>query len=133
MNSMVMRRLAIAGFALGAFFPAGASAANFAGAWAVAGIMGKSIVSTTAPVCVFRQVGNELAGSCKGPSGIGSAHGVVSGSLIAWQWNRIATSPVQVNGIVIYKGTLVPGGLRGTWTDSARPDVVGTFTARRVQ
>ena len=122
---------ALAGFALILSNSGIAEAANFAGSWAVAGTMRNG--ATTAPVCVFRQVGNKVAGTCKGPSGIGSAAGVVSGSAIVWRWNRIATARIQVNGIVIYKGVWGAAGLRGTWTDSASPGYVGTFSARKVR
>jgi hypothetical protein len=95
--------------------------------------MGHSLISTTAPTCVFRQVTNKVAGTCIGANGIGSAAGVVSGTAIVWRWNRIARDRLQVNGIVIYRGTWGRAGLRGTWTDSARPGVVGTFAARKVR
>jgi hypothetical protein len=121
---------ALVGCAAVAAVPLVADAANFAGAWSVVGVMGR--VSNTAPTCVFRQVGNRVAGTCKGPAGIGSAAGVVSGNAIKWQWNRIATQRIQVNGVVIYTGVWGPNGLRGTWTDSAHPGLVGTFAARKV-
>ena len=62
---------ALVGCAAVAAVPLVADAANFAGAWSVVGVMGR--VSNTAPTCVFRQVGNRVAGTCKGPAGIGSA------------------------------------------------------------
>jgi hypothetical protein len=126
-------RLALVGIALAAFSPDMVSAADFAGAWAISGVMGHSEISATAPVCVLRQLGNKVAGTCKGANGIGSAAGVVGGSKIVLRWNRIARDRLQVNGVVIYSGTWGSAGLRGTWTDSARPGVVGTFAARKVR
>jgi hypothetical protein len=75
---------ALAGFALVASSAGSADAANFAGTWTVAGTLGNPIVATSAPVCVFRQSGNAISGSCKGPNGIGSADGSVNGRAMAY-------------------------------------------------
>jgi len=123
---------ALAGFALVAAVPGTAEAANYAGAWAFAGSMGNPAVETIAPVCVFRQSGNTLTGSCKGPAGIGSVTGGgVNGARMTFRWNRIATSAAQRNGVVTFFGVLGPTGIKGTWTDSYRPGGVGVFAGRR--
>jgi len=122
---------ALVGFAL-ASSPGIAEAANFAGTWSVAGAMGNPLVETVAPLCVFQQAGNKIAGTCKGPAGIGSAVGAVSGSSIIWRWSRVATSRAQHNGYVTFRGVWGPAGLRGTWTDSAIPGLAGAFTGRKL-
>jgi hypothetical protein len=90
-------------------------------------------VETIAPVCVFRQSGNTLAGSCKGPAGIGSVTGGgVNGARITWRWNRIATSSAQVNSVVTFFGLLGPRGITGTFKDSYRPGGTGVFSGYKV-
>ncbi len=122
---------ALAGLALAVSVPGIASAANFAGTWSFSGRMGNA--ETVAPVCVFRQSGNTLTGSCKGAAGIGSVTGGgVNGARITWRWNRIATSSAQVNSVVTFFGVLGPQGISGTWRDSYQPGGVGTFTGYRV-
>jgi hypothetical protein len=124
---------ALGALALALSMPGIASAANYAGAWTFRGAMGNPAVETIAPVCVFRQVGNTLSGSCQGPAGIGSVTGGgVNGVRMTFRWNRIATSAAQRNGIITFFGTLGPANvIRGTWTDSYRPGGVGSFVAQR--
>jgi hypothetical protein len=123
---------ALAGFALVVSVPAIAQAASYAGAWAITGRMGNPLVETIAPVCVFRQAGNTITGSCQGPAGIGSVTGGgVNGNRITWRWNRIATSTAQRSSVVTFFGVLGPAGIAGTWTDSAARGLVGAFSARR--
>ena len=122
---------AFAGFALAVSVPGIASAQNYAGSWSFSGRMGNREI--IAPVCVFRQVGNTLGGSCKGPAGIGSVTGGgVNGARITWRWNRIATSSVQRTSVVTFFGVLGPRGISGTFTDSAQPGGVGSFTGFKV-
>jgi len=123
---------ALAGFALAVSIPGVASAANFAGVWSFSGAMGNPAVETIAPVCVFRQSGDTLTGSCKGPAGIGSVTGGgVNGVRMTFRWNRIATSAAQRNGVITFFGVAGASGIRGTWTDSYRPGGVGVFVGRR--
>jgi|SRR5450755_915759 hypothetical protein len=125
---------ALVGFAILVISPRIADAANFAGTWAVNGIMGDPVFATIAPVCVFKQDGNKITGSCKGPNGLGSAEGAVDGEKIVWHWYRIATNSVGVDGTATLKGVWGSDGvLRGTWTDSAAPDAGGTFTAQKLK
>jgi hypothetical protein len=124
---------ALAAFALVASATAPADAANFAGTWTVAGTLGNPVVATSAPVCVFRQSGNAISGSCKGPNGIGSAVGSVNGRAILWRWNIIATNAVGLAGIATYHGVWGSDGVvRGTWTHSRRPGAYGPFTAQKL-
>jgi hypothetical protein len=122
---------ALAGFALAVSVPGIASADNFAGTWSFSGRMGNREI--IAPVCVFRQSGNTLGGSCKGAAGIGSVTGGgVNGARITWRWNRIATSSLQRTSFVTFFGVLGPRGISGTWTDSVQPGGVGAFSGYRV-
>lgn len=120
---------AILGLALAVSAPLVAGAANFAGSWSFSGA---SRAETIAPVCVFRQSGSVIAGSCKGPAGIGSAQGSVNGSSIMFQWTRIATSRLQRNSVVTFRGVSNGSTMRGTFTDSADPGYVGSFNSHRV-
>lgn len=120
------------GLALVVSTPLLAGAANFAGSWSFSGAMGRPVVETIAPVCVFRQSGSVIAGSCKGPAGIGSAQGSTNGSAIVFQWTRIATSRLQANSVVTFRGVSNGSAIRGTFTDSADPGYVGSFSAHRI-
>jgi hypothetical protein len=123
--------LAVCGLVASATAPA--DAANFAGTWSVSGRIGNPVVATSAPICVFRQSGNAIAGSCKGPNGIGSADGSVNGNAILWHWHVIATNSVGLAGTATYHGVWGSDGvIRGTWTHSRRPGYYGPFTAQRV-
>jgi hypothetical protein len=110
-----------------------ADAANFAGTWSVSGRLGNPVVATSAPICVFRQSGNAIAGSCKGPNGIGSADGAVNGRAIIWRWHVIATNSMGLHGTATYRGVWGSDGvIRGTWTHSRRPGYQGPFTAQKL-
>jgi hypothetical protein len=123
---------ALAGFAF-VVSPSVADAANFAGTWTVAATLGNPVIATSAPVCVFRQKGNAISGSCKGPNGIGSADGNVNGNAILWRWHIIATNARGLGGIATYHGAWGSDGvLRGTWTHTSYPHAYGTFTAQKV-
>lgn len=123
---------ALLGLALAVGVPGIAGAASYAGAWAITGRMGNPVVETIAPVCVFRQSGNTITGSCQGPAGIGSVTGGgVSGNRITWRWNRIATSTAQRTSVITFYGVLGPAGIAGTFTDTAVRGLVGAFSARR--
>jgi hypothetical protein len=115
--------------ALAVSLPSLAGAATFAGSWSFSGA---SRGETIAPVCVFRQSGSVVAGSCKGPAGIGSASGSANGGAIVFQWTRIATSSLQNTSVVTFRGVSNGSAIRGTFTDSAHPGVVGSFSARRI-
>jgi hypothetical protein len=124
---------ALVGFALVASSAGIADATNFAGTWTVAGTLGNPVIATSAPVCIFRQGGNAISGTCKGPNGIGSADGSVNGRAIYWRWHIIATNPNGLAGIATYRGVWGSDGVvRGTWTHTARPGVGGIFTAQKL-
>src|SRR5579863_2637591 len=89
---------AIIVFALLVCAPRAADAANFAGTWAVSGTMGDPVFFHASPICVFKQDGDKLSGSCKGPNGLGSAEGAVDDKKIVWHWYHIATNSVGVDG-----------------------------------
>jgi hypothetical protein len=111
--------------------PIAAEAANFAGTWTFTGTFvyrGSSYV--TAPVCVLRQSGNALAGSCKGPNAIGSASGTVNGRAFTLQWHAIANT--GRTGVSTLKGTWgADGVVRGTITSTSAPGI-GVLTGQKV-
>ena len=108
-----------------------AEAVTFAGTWAVSGRLGAT--GSVSPVCVFRQSGIALSGTCKGPNGIGSALGAVRGAAIEWQWHVTRTDPQGYSGIVTFRGTLgADGVIRGSWVFAGATGV-GEFTAQRVR
>ncbi len=104
--------------------PLAAEAASFAGTWTFTGtFVYRGAAYVTAPVCVLRQSGNELAGTCKGPNAIGSANGMVNGRAITLQWHAISTNPAT-------KGRGGTSTLRGTWGADGvvRGTIVSTST-----
>ncbi|HEX3466717.1 MAG TPA: hypothetical protein VHT05_01300 [Candidatus Elarobacter sp.] len=121
---------AVAALVAAAALPIAASAASFAGTWTFTGtFVLKNASYVTAPVCVLRQTGNALAGSCKGPNAIGSANGVVSGRTIMLQWHAIGK---KGSGVATMKGTWgADGVVRGTITSTQVPGV-GTLTGQKV-
>jgi hypothetical protein len=125
---------AIIVFALLVCAPRAADAANFAGTWAVSGTMGDPVFFHASPICVFKQDGDKLSGSCKGPNGLGSAEGAVDDKKIVWHWYHIATNSVGVDGTATFRGVLGDDGvIRGTLTDTYAPDAGGPFTAQKVK
>ncbi len=122
---------AVVACALALVFPIIAEAVTFAGTWAVSGRLGAT--GSVSPVCVFRQSGIAVSGTCKGPNGTGSALGAVRGAAIEWQWHVVRTDPQGYSGIVTFRGTLGSDGvIRGTWA-FAGVDGIGEFTAQRVR
>ncbi len=124
---------ALVGFALSAQPSPSAAALNFAGKWSVSGtIVRGNFFGKVSPVCVFRQSGDALSGTCRGPNGIGSAAGTINANRILFEWHSIATTSIGVTGTEIFHGVLGGDGvIRGTWTFSTLPGAVGTFTAIR--
>jgi hypothetical protein len=122
------------GLALAISSPARADEVDFSGAWSVSGrIITGNLLTYVSPVCVFRQAGDQLTGSCKGPNGAGSASGVIDGADISWQWHMIATTAVGLNGLSTFRGTLGRDRvIRGSWTFSHLPNASGGFTAQRM-
>jgi hypothetical protein len=125
---------AFVGLGLILYLCAVAQAADFAGTWVFSGVMrGPGFEETIGPVCVFRQNGNEIQGSCKGSAGIGSADGAVDGYSIAFQWHRIGTSSNAYTSTLTFKGVWGRDGLiHGDWKDSAfPPEATGSFEAKK--
>jgi hypothetical protein len=114
--------------------PLTADAADFAGTWTFSGtIASGDAVVTSAPVCVFRQSGDTVSGSCKGPNGIGSATGNLNGSALFFEWHIIPTNSRGLGGIATYHGVWGSDGVvRGTWSHSALPGIVGNFSGQRL-
>jgi len=110
-----------------------AQAANFSGKWAFSGqIMGPTVAITTSPVCVLRQSGNRLTGSCRGPNAIGAAAGSVSGPVMILQWKTIPTTSRGVRTVITMRGRLGSDGIvRGT-LNAAGMIRTGTFSGQRV-
>jgi len=123
---------ALAGLVLAVSSSVAAEAAVFGGVWTVSASLGHPVVETTAPTCVFKQSGGKISGTCKGPSAAGPAVGSVSGNVVLWSWHKIPTNRLQVNSIATYHGTFAGGVIRGTWTDTADPGILGTFVGQRV-
>jgi hypothetical protein len=117
--------------------PIAVDAANFTGSWAVSGaLQTPDGPMTISPVCTFKQDGDRITGTCKGPSYLGSAEGAVDGQHIVWHWYGVATNDVQrPNVTTTFKGTLESDGfIRGSWTNSNVPEgVSGDFTAQKVK
>jgi hypothetical protein len=106
--------------------PVAASAqVSMSGTWSVSGLIGPSggINGVTwSPTCVFQQAGDRLAGTCRGPAGVGPAAGAVSGAVVTFQWQYTPGGP-------IFSGVAGPDGvIRGSVTFDGR---TGTFTAAR--
>ena len=112
-------------------FPGIADAANFAGTWTFSAVMA---TAQSSPVCVLRQSGNAVAGTCKGPNGMGAASGIVNGNAILLRWSAIRTNAIGMSGLITYHGTWGSDGvIRGTWTASPIPGEVGTFSAQKLR
>jgi hypothetical protein len=105
-----------------------AAGANFAGTWAVSGLLGNPAFVTVTPDCTFQQDGDKISGTCEGPGAKGSVDGVVDGSTIVWNWHMVAKTPRGLAGVATFKAVLGSDGIMtGTWTHSA-VDGVGKFT-----
>ena len=126
---------ALAAFALSIAVPIAADAASFAGTWSFTGtFVEKGATFVTAPVCVLRQTGNTLAGSCKGPNAIGSANGTANGRAITLQWHAISTNPATKGrtGVSTLKGTWgADGVVRGTIVSTSTPGT-GVLTGQKM-
>ena len=122
----------VAALALVLGMPIAARAATFAGTWAIAAKLGNPIVEVSVPDCVFKQAGSKIAGLCKGPAATGPAAGTVVGQSVVWQWRKTATNNHQITSLTTFRGTFSPARINGTWTDSAYPRLVGTFTGKPI-
>jgi hypothetical protein len=128
------RASALIGLALALSVPARAGGIDFSGGWSVSGqIVVGDLLTIVSPICAFRQSGDRLTGSCKGPNAAGAAAGVADGRNISFQWRHLATNAVGLNGVSTFRGTLGPDNVvRGFWTISRLPNASGTFTAQRL-
>jgi len=135
MTETLGRAAVVLGSLMFAAAPLAASAANFAGTWAFTGTtVMRSATFVTSPVCLFRQMGDRLAGSCKGPNAIGSADGMVNGNAFVFQWHTIATSGPSKGrtGTATFKGTWnADGVVRGSVTSTSAPGTVGVLTGQK--
>ncbi len=123
----------VVGGALAAAAPAGAQVVDFSGPWAVRGqIISGPVFTAVMPICRFRQVNNQLVGSCRGPNANGPASGAVIGLTISFQWQVHPFTPIGIGGLASFQGTLGPDNvIRGVWTSTAVPGASGPFTAYR--
>src|SRR5512140_2206894 len=100
--------------------PAAAQPQNpdVSGAWQVSGeIAAPTGPLRAAPLCVFKQAGVQLSGTCEGPRAQGPATGSVAGRRVAWQWRATPKAIVGMNGTASFEGDLgADGVIRGTWT-----------------
>lgn len=129
--STVRNLAAATAIAAVAALPLAAGAANFAGTWAFTGSLNyHGTTSTTAPVCMLRQSGNVLAGSCKAPNFAGPMTGTVSGRNVVLQWH--ATNAAGFKAVATMRGTWgADGVVRGTMTSMSWP-ATGIFTGQRM-
>lgn len=124
-------------FAFLAAHPSPAEAADFSGSWSVsaarqvAANRNAGALETASPVCTFKQTGNTVTGSCKGPAAVGPAEGTVSDQTIVWHWHRMAVTWGGATGTATFTGALASDGvISGTWTDDVARGGNGVFTAR---
>jgi hypothetical protein len=112
-----------------------ADAANFTGTWSFNGtIVAGNRYATVSPVCILKQGGSNISGTCKGPNGIGAAAGIVNGNAILVRWNHIPTNSLGLRGIATFHGAWGSDGvIRGTWMDTAEGSAVGNFSAQKVK
>jgi hypothetical protein len=124
---------ALIGLALAVSVPARADDIDFSGAWSISGhIVTGNLLTTVSPICAFRQTGDRLTGSCKGPNAAGAATGVAEGRNISFQWRHVAANAVGLSGVSTFRGALGPDNVvRGFWTISRLPNASGSFTAQR--
>jgi hypothetical protein len=54
---------------------------NISGTWKI-----ESQNDVVAPLCAFKQVGNDLTGSCTGPNAVGAVTGMIEGNQLRWTW-----------------------------------------------
>jgi hypothetical protein len=114
--------------------PTLASADDFAGSWAVSGVIHGDgpVVLSIAADCVFQQTGTIIAGTCKGPYGLGPASGTVVGPKIAFEAVVKATAPGGLSGALAFAGAVGPDNvIRGEVKYAGLPGHVGAFTAQR--
>lgn len=125
---------AVIGLVLAISSGARADEVDFSGAWSVSGrIITGNLLTSVSPICVFRQAGDQLTGSCKGPNSAGSASGLIHGADISWQWRLTPTNSVGLGGLATFRGTLGRDRVvRGSWTFSRLPRASGDFTAQRM-
>jgi len=135
MTATLPRAGAVLGTLMMLATPALAANANFAGTWTFTGtIVARGATFVTAPVCVLRQMGDRLAGTCKGPNAIGSADGLVNGRTISLTWHSISTNPATRGrtGVGTFKGTWGSDGIiHGSFVGTAFPGV-GKFTGQKI-
>jgi hypothetical protein len=111
-----------------------AQANDFSGKWSVSGqlTVGASMM-IIAPICDFKQTGDQIAGTCKGPNGGCSAVGVIDGPNIDWTCRTRYTNAPNLSGFSTFHGTVGADAIvRGSWTHSRFPRAGGRFTMQRV-
>jgi len=129
-------RLAPIAAVLALLTPLAAQAASpdVSGVWRVrahAEVDGQTVAEAR-PDCVFHQEGSRLTGACKGPKSEGPITGTVDGAHVAWDWQAKAFAEGGATGLVSFKGDIgADGVMRGSWTGSVLPGLVGAFTGER--
>ncbi len=128
-----MKKLTGLAFVLMAAGASPAMALDVTGTWQLDAQFGTSWFSH--PVCIFQQAtfktgGQRFAGSCAGPSYLGTVAGGVNGSAVQFEWDADAIAPgpgTVVHSRAMFSGVQSPDGvIRGTAKDSS--NVVGSFT-----
>ena len=114
--------------------PASGEGADLSGTWSVAAIIEHNgqMAAEATPVCTFKQVGERIDGTCKGPNGLGPAAGIVSGDRVSWKWAASAYTAQGSSMTLSFRGALGPDGvIRGTATALSLRGLVGHFTQQR--
>jgi hypothetical protein len=89
---------------------AGTTGGLISGVWKFAGVIrdGDRVLSEIRPVCLLRQDGNAISGSCKGPTNEGSVTGTIEGKRVDIGWHIVAAQvpPVRFRGVLERDGSI---------------------------
>jgi hypothetical protein len=105
-------------------YASAATIADVTGNWQVQlEIHANGMAMAARPLCAFQQKGEDLSGTCKGPSSEGPITGTVKGQQVSFTWKTARgewTFNGNLDGIVITGSGTGPGS-----------DVKGPFTAKK--
>jgi len=134
-------RRSAAGFALTGFLALAAGAAAWAagqqidvsGPWSFVGdIKADGREALAKPQCTFKQSGDTLSGSCKGPNSSGPAIGKIEGQHVSWRWTHTPYTKAGLGGVSTFDGVVgADKSISGTWTYSGLPGASGSFSGQR--
>lgn len=107
---------------------------DLSGKWSLSGqiIAGRVFVSF-AQICDLKQIGDQLAGPCRGPNGGCSAVGVVNGANIDLTCRTSYANSPNLAGVSTFHGALGADEMvRGSCSSSRLPGANGVFAMMRV-